>query len=363
MAQDPFLFSATVRENIAFGRPRRPRGGDPRGADRAGPRVHRAAPRRLRDGDRRARDHALRRPAPAARDRARAARRPARADPRRRDRVGRRETEARIRLGLREAMRGRTTVIIAHRLSTIALADEVVVLDRGRIAARGTHDGLLSGAPSTARSTSTGCSSGSRERRCPSMRVWQRRRVAPLDGARRQRRRLVVAADGAAPRDARAVRPAVPAPDDRRGRLARRGDRDRARPRRTWRRSRSTTASAAATSASSPGWSARSCSQARSTRGTTYAQTYWTGWVGQRILADLRNDLFRHLQRLSLGFYERNRAGVIISRLTNDVEALDQLVTDGVTSLVQNTRRSSARPRSSSSSTGGSGSQRSPCFR
>jgi ATP-binding cassette subfamily B protein len=55
------------------------------------------------------------------------------------------------------------------------------------------------------------------------------------------------------------------------------------------------------------------------------------------MLADLRNHLFRHLQRLSLGFYERNRAGVIISRLTNDVEALDQLVTDGVTSLVQNT--------------------------
>ena len=68
----------------------------------------------------------------------------------------------------------------------------------------------------------------------------------------------------------------------------------------------------------------------------TYAQTYYTGWTGERMLADLRNVLFRHLQRLSLGFYERNRAGVIISRLTNDVEALDQLVTDGVTSLVQN---------------------------
>src|SRR3954447_22407819 len=66
------------------------------------------------------------------------------------------------------------------------------------------------------------------------------------------------------------------------------------------------------------------------------AQTYFTGWTGERILADLRNSLFRHLQRLSLGFYERNRAGVLISRLTNDVEALDQLVTDGVTSLVQN---------------------------
>jgi ABC-type multidrug transport system fused ATPase/permease subunit len=70
---------------------------------------------------------------------------------------------------------------------------------------------------------------------------------------------------------------------------------------------------------------------------TSYAQTYFTGWTGERILADLRNKLFRHLQRLSLGFYERNRAGVIISRLTNDVDALDQLVTDGVTTLVQST--------------------------
>jgi ABC-type multidrug transport system fused ATPase/permease subunit len=69
----------------------------------------------------------------------------------------------------------------------------------------------------------------------------------------------------------------------------------------------------------------------------SYVQTYLTGWVGERILADLRINLFRHLQRLSLGFYERTRAGVIISRLTNDVEAIDQLVTDGVTSLVQNT--------------------------
>ncbi|MFL6020093.1 MAG: ABC transporter ATP-binding protein, partial [Gaiellaceae bacterium] len=71
--------------------------------------------------------------------------------------------------------------------------------------------------------------------------------------------------------------------------------------------------------------------------GMSYLQTYLTGWVGERILADLRNKLFGHLQRLSLGYYERNRAGVIISRLTNDVEALDQLVTDGVTTLVQST--------------------------
>jgi ABC-type multidrug transport system fused ATPase/permease subunit len=71
--------------------------------------------------------------------------------------------------------------------------------------------------------------------------------------------------------------------------------------------------------------------------GMTYLETYMTGWVGERILADLRKQLFGHLQRLSLGFYERNRAGVLISRMTNDVEAIDQLVTDGVTTLAQST--------------------------
>ena len=52
-------------------------------------------------------------------------------------------TEARIRAGLREVMRDRTTIIIAHRLSTIALADEIVVLERGGVAARGTQAELL----------------------------------------------------------------------------------------------------------------------------------------------------------------------------------------------------------------------------
>jgi ATP-binding cassette subfamily B protein len=71
--------------------------------------------------------------------------------------------------------------------------------------------------------------------------------------------------------------------------------------------------------------------------GMNYVETYMTGWVGERILADLRKQLFGHLQKLSLGFYERNRAGVLISRMTNDVEAIDQLVTDGVTTLAQST--------------------------
>ena len=54
-------------------------------------------------------------------------------------------TESRIKSALREVMEGRTTFVIAHRLSTIALADEVVVLEGGRVAARGTHSALLEG--------------------------------------------------------------------------------------------------------------------------------------------------------------------------------------------------------------------------
>ena len=65
----------------------------------------------------------------------------------------------------------------------------------------------------------------------------------------------------------------------------------------------------------------------------SYAETFLINWVGQRALQDLRLLLFRHLQRLSIGFYSRNKAGVIISRITNDVQALDQLVTDGISTL------------------------------
>jgi ABC-type multidrug transport system fused ATPase/permease subunit len=144
ISQDPFLFSATVRENIAFGAPglddadveriarlaqahefveRLPEGYDTvigeRGITLSGGQRQRLAIARALAVDPRV---LILDDATASVDAS---------------------TEARIRLGLREAMRSRTTLIIAHRLSTIALADEVVVLDDGRIAARGTHAELL----------------------------------------------------------------------------------------------------------------------------------------------------------------------------------------------------------------------------
>ncbi len=69
----------------------------------------------------------------------------------------------------------------------------------------------------------------------------------------------------------------------------------------------------------------------------SFAQTYLVGWVGQRALQDLRLQIFRHLQSQPVGFYERRQAGVLISRMTNDVSALDSLVTDSIVTLFQST--------------------------
>jgi ABC-type multidrug transport system fused ATPase/permease subunit len=67
---------------------------------------------------------------------------------------------------------------------------------------------------------------------------------------------------------------------------------------------------------------------------TSYAQTYLVGWVGTRALQDLREQVFAHLQSMSIGFFTRRSPGVLISRMTNDIEALNQLVTSGVVTLI-----------------------------
>ena len=65
----------------------------------------------------------------------------------------------------------------------------------------------------------------------------------------------------------------------------------------------------------------------------SFLQTYLVGWVGTRALQDLRERVFIHLQGMSIGFFTRRSPGVLISRMTNDIEALNQLVTDGVVTM------------------------------
>jgi ATP-binding cassette subfamily B protein len=144
ISQDPFLFSASVRENITFGAPDL--------TDEEVERIARLAQahefvERLPDGYETVIGERGITLSGGQRQRLAIARALA-VDPRiliLDDATASVDasTEALIRVGLREAMRNRTTLIIAHRLSTIALADEIVVLDDGRVAARGTHDELL----------------------------------------------------------------------------------------------------------------------------------------------------------------------------------------------------------------------------
>ncbi len=69
----------------------------------------------------------------------------------------------------------------------------------------------------------------------------------------------------------------------------------------------------------------------------TYWETYLVGWVGTRALQDLRERIFAHLQSMSIGFFTRRSPGVLISRMTNDVEALNQLVTSGFVTIFSST--------------------------
>jgi ABC-type multidrug transport system fused ATPase/permease subunit len=69
----------------------------------------------------------------------------------------------------------------------------------------------------------------------------------------------------------------------------------------------------------------------------TYLQTYMVGWVGTRVLQDLRQRVFVHIQSMPMGFFTRRSPGVLISRMTNDIEALNQMVTSGVVTMFSST--------------------------
>jgi ABC-type multidrug transport system fused ATPase/permease subunit len=71
--------------------------------------------------------------------------------------------------------------------------------------------------------------------------------------------------------------------------------------------------------------------------GAGYAQTFLSSWIGERMLYDLRIKLFSHFMALELGYHERSPTGRSVSRLTSDIEQLNDLVTDGFTSVVVNT--------------------------
>jgi ATP-binding cassette subfamily B protein len=143
ISQDPFLFSASVRDNIAFGRGDLPQEDVERAARAA--QAHEFIERLPNGYDTVIGERGITLSG-GQRQRIAIARALA-VDPRvliLDDATASVDatTEAHIRTGLRAATRDRTTLIIAHRLSTIALADEIVVLDEGRIAARGTHEQL-----------------------------------------------------------------------------------------------------------------------------------------------------------------------------------------------------------------------------
>ena len=141
---DPFLFSASVHENIAYGRPDATREEVERAAERAQAAAFVEA---LPDGyDTRVGERGL--TLSGGQRQRLAIARALLADPRilvLDDATSSVDasTEQAIKEALREVMAGRTTFVIAHRLSTIALADDIVVLEDGVIAARGTHDELL----------------------------------------------------------------------------------------------------------------------------------------------------------------------------------------------------------------------------
>ena len=66
---------------------------------------------------------------------------------------------------------------------------------------------------------------------------------------------------------------------------------------------------------------------------TEYVQTYYMQWTGQKVMFDMRAEIFRHLQRLHVGFFDKNPVGRLVTRVTSDVDALNEMFTSGVVAI------------------------------
>src|SRR5271163_2275017 len=66
-----------------------------------------------------------------------------------------------------------------------------------------------------------------------------------------------------------------------------------------------------------------------------FLQTYFMQWTGQKVMFDLRRQIFRHLQRLHVGFFDKNPVGRLVTRVTTDVDALNEMFTSGVVSIFE----------------------------
>jgi ATP-binding cassette, subfamily B, multidrug efflux pump len=66
-----------------------------------------------------------------------------------------------------------------------------------------------------------------------------------------------------------------------------------------------------------------------------YLQIYFMQWAGQMVMFDLRSQIFRHLQRMHIGFYDKNPVGRLVTRTTSDVDALNEMFTSGVVSIFE----------------------------
>ncbi len=66
-----------------------------------------------------------------------------------------------------------------------------------------------------------------------------------------------------------------------------------------------------------------------------FLQTYYMQWTGQKVMFDLRSQIFRHLQRMHIAFYDKNPVGRLVTRVTTDVDALNEMFTSGVVSIFE----------------------------